>query len=438
MKYLPSIAKKAAWLRALGSAGLCLAASAGLQAQTAPLQKDVHEEVIKVPASVKDAFGREVSGDLTVTVFHPDGPGPHPLAIISHGRSSDTRSQYGRQRYESAARFLLRKGFVVAVPLRLGYGETAALGDPEDSVSCGTPRYGAAAAAAAQQILRVAKYLAAEHAVDPTRLLLMGQSVGGFATIAAAALRPPGLVAAVNFAGGHGGSPTAHRGEPCQASLLTKFYARLGEMNGKKPAAGAVSASAIADAGAGSGLEPSGASAEPGSALIKGLNPLGPTPTLWIYTENDQYFAPKYSRAWAEAYAANGGQVDYRLLPAIGDDGHRLFIAGNEVWQPLVDEFLIKQGFTQPGVLKPPAPSGFAALADEQALPVKSPALIEGYRKFLQAKAPRAFVLNAEGQWGYSSGDDYLSRALSNCQRRTGDSCYFYAVNDDVVWKAPR
>lgn len=435
MKYLPSKPKKTGLRRALGAAGLCLAA-AGLQAQTAPLQKDVREEVIKVPASVKDAYGREVSGDVTVTVFRPDGPGPHPLAIISHGRSTDTRPQYGRQRYESAARFLLRKGFVVAVPLRLGYGETATLGDPEDSVSCGAPRYGAAAAAAAQQIVRVAQYLAAEHAVDPTRLLLMGQSVGGFATIAAAALRPPGLVAAVNFAGGHGGSPTAHRGEPCQAGLLTKFYARLGEMNAKKPAA--AGASAIADAGAGSGLDAASAPAEPGSPLISGLNLAGPTPTLWVYTENDQYFAPQYSRAWAEAYAASGGQVDYRLLPPIGDDGHRLFIAGNEVWQPLVDEFLIKQGFTRPGVLKPPAPSGFAALTDEQALPAKTPAMIEGYRKFLQSKPPRAFVLNAEGQWGYSSGDDYLSRALSNCQRRTGDSCYFYAVNDDVVWKAPR
>lgn len=163
---------------------------------------------------------------------------------------------------------------------------------------------------------------------------------------------------------------------------------------------------------------------------------MGPTPTLWVYTENDQYFAPHYTRAWAAAYAASGGQVDYRLLPAIGDDGHRLFVAGNEVWQPLVDEFLIKQGFGQPGVLKPPAPSGFADLADEQALPAKSPALIEGYRKFLQSKPPRAFVLNSEGQWGYSSGDDYLSRALSNCQRRSGESCFFYAVNDDVVWKA--
>ena len=95
----------------------------------------------------------------------------------------------------------------------------------------------------------------------------------------------------------------------------------------------------------------------------------------------------------------------------------------------------VTRAITQPVYLDVHMPKGARF---EQALPAKTPAMMEGYRRFLQSKPPRAFVLNADGQWGYSSGDDYLSRALSNCQRRTGDPCFFYAVNDDVVWKAPR
>ena len=33
-----------------------------------------------------------------------------------------------------------------------------------------------------------------------------------------------------------------------------------------------------------------------------------------------------------------------------------------------------------------------------------------------------------------SSGDWAMGRALGFCQRRSGDRCKLYAVDDDVVW----
>ncbi len=394
---------------AMRSSALALALACGLgllgepakaesQIDPATLNKDIREAVMRVPVTVQDAFGREVAGSLLVTTFKPQGGGPFPLLIISHGRNSDKRSEYGRQRFESAARFFVRKGFAVASPLRLGYGELALRGDPEDSQGCSKPRYEPALAAAAEQILAVAQAMAAQDDVDASRLVLVGQSVGGIATLAAAAKRPQGLVAAINFAGGHGGNPSAHRGEPCQAVQLKRLFQGYGTVNA--------------------------------SAAV-------PTPTLWIYTENDLYFAPHHSREWAEAYRSGGGLVDFRLLPAIGDDGHRLFAAANDVWQPLVDDFLAQLGFTKTGILKAPPSSEFAPLADVDAMPLRSWSAQEGYKKFLMSKPPRAFALNRDGEFGYASGEDVLSRALGYCQKRKGKSCSFYAVDDKVVWSPP-
>jgi dienelactone hydrolase len=346
-----------------------------------------------VPAQVVDAFGKPAAGDLLVTTFRPSGPGPFPLVIISHGRNSEKRAEYKRQRYESAARYFVRKGFAVAVPLRLGYGELASAGDPESSMGCANPRFEPALAAAALQIVAVARRMVAQPDIDPGRVVLVGVSVGGIATIAASATHLPGQVAAINFAGGHGGDPERHPGEPCQAEQLRRLYAAYGAANGAMP-------------------------------------------TLWLYAENDRYFAPRHARRWAEAYQQAGGQVELLLLPPFGDDGHKMFTAGNDVWQPLVDSFLARQGFARPGVMPTPPATQFAALQDDNALPVHSESAREGFRKFLAAKPPRAFALGP-GHWGYANGDDALSRSLGFCQRNSSQPCKLYAVDDSIVWSPP-
>ncbi len=75
-----------------------------------------------------------------MTVFTPAGEGRHPLIVINHGRAGDAagRAKLGRARYAAASRFFTDAGFVVALPVRLGYGVT---GGPD-------PRWWAAATAA--------------------------------------------------------------------------------------------------------------------------------------------------------------------------------------------------------------------------------------------------------------------------------------------------
>jgi len=383
-----------AFFLALCLALSCLVSSA--QETAPPLQVDIREAIVHVPSRVQDAYGKESAGEQLVTTFRPQGPGPFPLVVISHGRNPDTRAEYQRQRYESAARFFVRKGFAVAVPLRLGYGELAGLGDPETDVNCNAPRYGSAITAAAQEILDVAQFMSAQADIDARRIVLVGVSVGGISTIAATSAHLPGQVAAINFAGGHGGSPDHHPGEPCQPDLLRRLYGAWGAGNAK---------------------------AQP------------PTPTLWIYAENDHYFAPRYARRWAEAYTASGGAADLRVLPAYGEDGHKLFTTGNDVWQPLVDAFLKQQGFEQSGHVQ--APAAIGPLPDESALPAQQRA---GLEKFLALKPPRALAFSDDGHWGYAAGDDALSKALAFCQRKrapdSGPPCHLYAVDDAVVWSS--
>ena len=52
--------------------------------------------------------------------------------------------------------------------------------------------------------------------------------------------------------------------------------------------------------------------------LVAAAGTLGKTtrvPSLWIYTENDQFFSPQLSRRMYDAYTASGGRAAYALLP---------------------------------------------------------------------------------------------------------------------------
>ncbi|SEK67551.1 Dienelactone hydrolase [Roseateles sp. YR242] len=384
---------------------------------------DLRERIEHVQAQVQDASGRTVAGALPVTVFRPAGPGPFPLAVINHGRDWRARAHYERQRYESAARFFIRKGYAVAVPLRLGYGELASAGDPESSLNCDQPRYAPALRAAAQEINAVLRFMARQADIDASRTVLVGQSVGGFAALSAlsedAAKRPDrvddghgagdgdgssntaAVLAVINFSGGHGGRPEVP-GSPCRPDLLRQEMAQLGAEQRLQPR---------------------------------------PVPTLWLYAENDRFFGARWPHQWAQSYRDAGGAMTWRQLPPVGLDGHRLFTDANDRWQPLVDEFLQPLGVEIPGALPypPDTDPGRADVDDPSALPPSGPELRRLYRTFLAAPLPRAFAMNGQSRSAYASGDDAQSRALARCEEgaQAEEPCRLYAVNRTVVWSLP-
>jgi dienelactone hydrolase len=269
---------------------------------TAAIAADLDERIIQVPVQIRDATGTVLAQDIIVTVFEERGRAAYPLLVLNHGRpAGGDRAGLNRVRYTQAARFFAELGFSVWLPTRVGYGVSGTRIDAEYAGACNNRNFARSFGIAADQVQQVIDHARREPRIDARRIVVAGQSYGGATSIAVAARNLPGVVAAINFAGGGGGNPETHPGEPCSASISTATFGGYGQNTR--------------------------------------------VPTLWIYTENDQYFGPRHTEAWFAAFRASGGKGEFLMLPAFGDDGHRLFVRGFDIWAPLVRDFLAQQGF---------------------------------------------------------------------------------------------
>jgi dienelactone hydrolase len=266
-------------------------------------QAAMQESVIRLRAQVNNMYGKAIDQEFVVTVFEDTTPPKEsrPIAIVMHGRAADDikRAAMGRATYKANAQWLVEQGFVVAVPTRIGYGVSGGE-DAEDSGNCSGKNYPPAYQAAADQTMVVLRHMQQRPGVDKDRVVVIGQSFGGSTAITLAAMNPPGLKAAINFAGGGGGNPATQPGQPCAPSRLEKMFGNYGK-----------------------------------TAHL---------PTLWIYTENDQWMGSKYPMQWHQAFVSAGGKGEFVLFGPNGKDGHGLFTQAPEIWRPKVQAFLIQQG----------------------------------------------------------------------------------------------
>jgi dienelactone hydrolase len=136
--------------------------------------------------------------------------------------------------------------------------------------------------------------------VAADRTIVVGESAGGWATIALSSLNPRGVAGMVNFAGGRGGQQTLPSGDigNCAPDALVKAAARYGA-----------------------------------TARV---------PMLWIYTKNDSFFAPALARRMVDAYDAAGGRATLKALGPFGSDGHEMASSSSGVpmWSGAVADFL--------------------------------------------------------------------------------------------------
>jgi len=231
---------------------------------------------------------------LDALVYLPDRSGPSPLAIINHGspRNEAARSQM-RPAYRAAAEWLVSLGYAVVVPTRRGYSASGGYW-AEGYGRCTDADYDAAGLESSQDIEAVITYMRRQPFVDPTRIVLIGHSAGGWGVLAAASRNIEGVVGIVNFAGGRG---SLGPDEVCSPDHLVDALKRYGA-----------------------------------STHI---------PSLWIYSQNDHFFAPSIARRMYDVFVGAGApRAEFVLAPASGKDGHLLINQDPGLWEPIVEMFL--------------------------------------------------------------------------------------------------
>ena len=264
---------------------------------------------------------------LETTVYMPEGDGPFPVVVINHGKANGDPRFQARYRPAQPARYFLQRGYAVVVPMRQGFSKS---GGSYIGGGCNVESNGRVQA---EDVKAVLDFVAAQPWADRQRLLVVGQSHGGWTTLAFGAQNYPGVKGLVNFAGGL-------RQDGCP--------------NWKEALAGGA------------------ASYARGTQL----------PSLWFYGDNDSYFDPPTWRAMFEQYTAAGGKAKLVAFGRFGADSHSLFgsPAGGAIWQPEMTAFLASIGMpSQPqaayakfGVrsgMPVPRATDFAALDDETKVP---------------------------------------------------------------------
>lgn len=146
-------------------------------------------------------------------------------------------------------------------------------------------------------------FIRTRSSLDANTVVLMGQSAGGFASIAAASAQLPGVVAVVNVSGGRGGNGLD--GIPCRPDILAQSVGEFAQ-------------------------------------TVR-------VPTLWFYVENDKYFGPATVKSMFDKFEAAGGPGKLVMHPPHGNDGHLLFYVADAVpiWSKVVNDFFAEVGLAR-------------------------------------------------------------------------------------------
>lgn len=362
-----------------------------------PARADDAAEASKMPPASMNEKVLSVFGDpdhpvtLQVTLFKPPGPGPFPLAIMNHGATGkEPPGLQPRYRQSFSAYYFLSRGYAVALPMMRGY---AGSGGRLTRHGCDLAALGLADA---KDIRAVIDYMVRQPDIDGTKILVAGQSFGGWNTLALGTLDVPNVKGLVSFAGG-------------------------------------VSASDCD---------------RPESSLVEAAGYLGARtkiPSLWFWGENDQVFPPSTWRPMYQSYHDAGGPAELVAYGSFMTDSHNLlgFPESLRIIGPKLDAFLAKVGLpsrtTYPQYLPMPVPppSHYAALEDVAAVPYLTEPGRALYQRYLAKPLPRALAIAPNGNAASETGGfDPLTKALELCGK-SAPGCRLYAVDNDVVWTKP-
>lgn len=236
---------------------------------------------------------------LETTVYRPDGAGPFPLILLNHGSPGDADDRKKpRTRFYEQSRWFVQQGYAVIIPMRRGYAQSGGQWS-EGYKTCADPDYLNAGFTTANDMAAVLKYFRDQSFVDLKRVVVVGQSAGGFGSLALASRNPDGVLGVINFAGGRGAiGKVGSADRVCKDERLVEAAALYGK-----------------------------------SARI---------PALWLYAENDEHFRPELVARMLAAYRGGGAPAELVAMRSFGKNGHDTFASwnANANWTGFVRQFL--------------------------------------------------------------------------------------------------
>lgn len=325
--------------------------------------------------------------ELSARLFTPPGPGPFALVVINHGKAPGNAHLQKDQPYYFQAREFVKRGYAVLVPTREGFGSS---GGNYRSVRCDAGQTGERQADDIELAIDYARTL---PYLDTHHIVVIGQSVGGLATLALGKRHPPGVVGLIDMAGGI-------RFEQCAGWQQSDI-------------------AAFADYGAQSRI-----------------------PVLMMYGDNDAYWGPgpDLPRSLYQAYHDAGGNAQFVDYGEFKHNSHSTFSdpEGMPLWEPSFRAFFasLNLPFDERVSLRS-GDAGHTDIEDSDAIPAVSPQCRSLYRTgFLgtDPKVHRAYAISGDGHCGYANGDDAEATAKANCARYAKQACATYATDETVIY----
>ena len=235
---------------------------------------------------------------LEAMLYYPqDGRKLHPLVILTHGRNGPNPSPNPQQAegFRPLSNVLAEHGYEVMMLVRRGYGNS----EGPDSEFLDTAE--ASGLAGAKDVKAAISFMCTRSDIDCDHIVIIGQSQGGWVSLAASTIPMKGVLGAVNISGA---------------------------INFKQGAGLGIRSRTVEDS-----LEH--------SASVYGQN--AKVPTLWIYAENDNHL-PDAVRGWFKAYIRSGGKGRLVIKPAYKDRGHAI-VSEPELYIDDIFSFFKEIGF---------------------------------------------------------------------------------------------
>lgn len=249
---------------------------------------------------VPSTFGSNL---LEATLLLPEpqrfGAGPYPVLVFNHGDINPDLSfvrSKSRVRDMVVAREFLQLGVAVLVPARRGAGMSEGVYPKGFSQSDGDATY--KARVHAEDILPALAWLKTRPELDASRMILSGQSAGGYSAMYIASQNPAGLMGVIDFSGGRN-DITGVGGAGYLNRMMVNGFAEFGKTTR--------------------------------------------VPALWVFAENDTRYTANTIRASHEAFQAAGGKARLLLSPPIEGDGHHIYHKP-AFWRGALKEYLAEIG----------------------------------------------------------------------------------------------